>query len=147
MDRVDWRILAELQADARLSFNALSRKVNLAAPSVAERVRRLEDAGVITGYSARVDAPAAGRPVRAVVRMHCYGPTCLLRDPGVRDWPQVRELYRVTGEDCSVLLVAVEDMAAFEDLLDRLAAYGQPTSAMVLDEVVTAKPVLPPDGT
>jgi Lrp/AsnC family leucine-responsive transcriptional regulator len=147
LDRVDWRILAELQADARLSFNALSRKVNLAAPSVAERVRRLEDAGVVTGYGARVDAAAAGRPVRAVVRMHCYGPTCLLRDPAVREWPQVRELYRVTGEDCSVLVVAVEDMAAFEELLDRLATYGQPTSSLVLDEVVTARPVQPPHAT
>lgn len=144
MDRVDWRILGELQADARLSFNALSRKVNLAAPSVAERVRRLEDSGVITGYSARVDAAAAGRPVRAVVRMHCYGPTCLLRDSSVANWPELRALYRVTGEDCSVLLVAVEDMAAFERLLDRLAAYGQPTSSLVLDEVVTAKPLPPP---
>ena len=144
MDRVDWRILAELQADARLSFNALSRKVNLAAPSVAERVRRLEDAGVIAGYAAQVDAAAAGRPVRAVVRMHCYGPTCLLRDPAVADWPELRELYRVTGEDCSVLVVAVEDMAAFEELLDRLAAYGQPTSAMGLDEVATRRPVQPP---
>jgi Lrp/AsnC family transcriptional regulator, leucine-responsive regulatory protein len=144
VDRVDWRILAELQTDARLSFNALSRKVTLSAPSVAERVRRLEDAGVIDGYAARVDPVAAGRPVRAVIRMHCYGPTCLLRDPSVRDWPQVRQLYRVTGDDCSVLVVAVEDMVAFEALLDRLAAYGQPTSSMVLDDVVDWKAVEPP---
>ena len=144
MDRVDWRILAELQADARLSFNALSRKVNLAAPSVAERVRRLEDSGVIAGYGARVDAAAAGRPVRAVVRMHCYGPTCLLRDPAVAEWPEVRDLYRVTGEDCSVLMVACPDLAAFEALLDRLAAYGQPTSSLVLDAVVTDRPIQPP---
>jgi Lrp/AsnC family leucine-responsive transcriptional regulator len=144
VDRVDWRILAELQAYARLSFNALSRKVNLAAPSVAERVRRLEDSGVIAGYSARVDPAAAGRPVRAVVRMHCYGPTCLLRDPAVADWPELRELYRVTGEDCSVLVVACTDLEAFEALLDRLAAYGQPTSSLVLDEVVTDRPVQPP---
>lgn len=143
MDRVDWRILAELQADARLSFNALSRKVNLAAPSVAERVRRLEDAGVITRYEARVDPAAAGRPVRAVVRMHCYGPTCLLRDPSVRDWPQVQQMYRVTGDDCTVLHIAVEDMAAFEALLDRLAVYGQPTSSMVLDDLVAWRPVEP----
>lgn len=144
MDRVDWRILAELQADARLSFNALSRKVNLAAPSVAERVRRLEDSGVIAGYSARVDPQVAGRPVRAVVRMHCYGPTCLLRDPAVAEWPEVRDLYRVTGEDCSVLVVACPDLAAFEALLDRLAAYGQPTSSLVLDAVVTDRPIQPP---
>lgn len=146
LDQVDWRILAELQAEARLSFNALSRKVNLSAPSVAERVRRLEDAGVLTGYHAAVDPARAGRGVRAIVRMRCYGPTCLLRDPSVRDWPQVQQMYRVTGDDCTVLHVAVEDMPAFESLLDRLAAYGQPTSSMLLDDLVGTRPVAPPAG-
>ena len=107
-------------------------------------MRRLEDSGVVVGYSARVDPVAAGRPVRAVVRMHCYGPTCLLRDPAVAQWPEVHALYRVTGEDCSVLLVACTDLAAFEALLDRLAAYGQPTSSLVLDAVVSDRAVQPP---
>ena len=75
MDRVDWRILAELQQDARMFFNELSRAVNLSAPAVADRVRRLQDTGVITGYHAQVDPTRAGRAVRAIVRMHCYGPT------------------------------------------------------------------------
>ena len=63
MDQVDWRILDELQGDARLSFNELSRRVNLSAPSVAERVRKMEAVGVITGYHCQVDPAAAGRPV------------------------------------------------------------------------------------
>jgi Lrp/AsnC family leucine-responsive transcriptional regulator len=83
VDRVDWHILEELQADARLSFNELSRRVRLSPPAVAERVRRLQDTGVVTGYHATVDLARAGRPVRAVVVMDCYGPTCLLRDPEV----------------------------------------------------------------
>ena len=107
MDRVDWHILEELQADARLSFNELSRRVKLSAPAVAERVRRLETAGVISGYHARVDLAHVGRPVQAVVVMDCYGPTCILRDPEVATWPEIRELYRVTGQGCSVLVVAV----------------------------------------
>jgi Lrp/AsnC family transcriptional regulator, leucine-responsive regulatory protein len=144
VDRVDWRILAELQADGRLSMNALARRVNLSAPSVGERVRRLQDDGVLTGYHAVVDPVKAGRGVRAIVRMHCYGPTCLLRDPAVREWPQLLQMYRVTGDDCSVLVVAVEDMPAFEALLDRLAAYGQPTSSLVLDDVVAWRPVEQP---
>jgi Lrp/AsnC family leucine-responsive transcriptional regulator len=141
VDQVDWRILTELQADGRLSINALSRKVNLSAPSVSERVRRLQDNGVLTGYHARVDPVKAGRGVRAIVRMHCYGPTCLLRDPSVREWPEVLQMYRVTGDDCSVLFVAVADMPAFETLLDRLASYGQPTSSLVLDDVVAWRAV------
>ena len=61
-DPTDWRLLAELQADGRLSFNELARRVHLSPPAVAERVRRLEQAGVITGYAARVD------PARVVSR-------------------------------------------------------------------------------
>ena len=143
MDRVDWHILEELQADARLSFNELSRRVKLSAPAVAERVRRLETAGVISGYHARVDPAHVGRPVQAVVVMDCYGPTCLLRDPEVASWPEIREFYRVTGQGCSVLVVAVPSIQHFEELIDRLARYGRPSSSMVLADMLPWGPVTP----
>jgi Lrp/AsnC family leucine-responsive transcriptional regulator len=143
MDSVDWRILAELQADARLSQNELSRRVNLSAPSVAERVRRLSDAGVINGYSARVDPAALGRPVQAFVQLDCYGPRCILKDPAVLDWPEVLELHRVTGDGCSLLRVAVADIGQFQDLVDRLASYGKPTSSLLLASPLAWKPVEP----
>jgi Lrp/AsnC family leucine-responsive transcriptional regulator len=144
VDRVDWHILAELQVDARLSFNELSRRVRLSAPAVAERVRRLEAAGIITGYHAQVDPERAGRPVGAVVVMDCYGPTCLLRDPDVLTWPEVVHLYRVTGQGCSVLVVATESMEAFEGLIDRLARYGRPSSSMVLADLLPWAQTHPP---
>jgi Lrp/AsnC family transcriptional regulator, leucine-responsive regulatory protein len=141
VDRVDWRIIEELQADARLSFNELSRRVRLSAPAVAERVRRLEATGVITGYHARVDPARVGRPVEAVVVMDCYGPTCVLRDPDVATWPEVRQFFRVTGQGCSVLVVAVPSMPDFEELIDRLARYGRPSSSMVLSDLLPWSPV------
>ena len=141
MDRVDWHILEELQTDARISFNELSRRVRLSAPAVAERVRRLEATGVIDGYHARVDPARVGLPVQAVVVMDCYGPTCLLRDPDVATWAEVRQLYRVTGEGCSVLLVAVASMPEFEGLIDRLSRYGRPSSSMVLADLLPWSPV------
>lgn len=141
MDRVDWHILEELQADARLSFNELARRVRLSAPAVAERVRRLEANGVISGYHAEVDLDHVGRGVRAVVVMDCYGPTCLLRDPEVSSWPEIREFYRVTGQGCSVLVVAVASMEHFEELIDRLATYGRPSSSMVLADLMPFTPV------
>lgn len=143
MDRVDQRILEELQADARLSFNELSRRVRLSAPAVAERVRRLEATGVITGYHARVDPGRVGRPVKAVVVMDCYGPSCVLRDPEVATWPEIREFYRVTGQGCSVLVVAVPSIQHFEELIDRLARYGRPSSSMVLSDMLPWSPVTP----
>lgn len=145
MDAVDWRILAELQSDARLSQNEISRRVNLSAPAVAERVRRLADSGVVRGYAARVDPDALGRGVQAFVQLDCYGPKCILKDESVHGWPEVLEIHRVTGDACTVLRVAVTDMAGFQDLIDRLARYGKPTSSLVLSSPLPWKPVAPLD--
>ncbi len=141
MDTVDWRILAELQGDARLSQNEISRRVNLSAPAVAERVRRLADAGVVQGYAARVDPAALGRAVQAFVQLDCYGPKCILKDSSVYSWPEILELHRVTGDACSVLRIAVADVAGFQELIDRLARYGKPTSSVVLSSPLPWKPV------
>lgn len=144
MDHLDWQLLAELQGDARLSFNELSRRVHLSAPMVAERVRRLEAAGAITGYHAHVDPAVLGRPVQALVVMDCYGPTCLLRDPEVLTWPEVRQVLRITGDGCSVLVAAVPAMTDFEAFIDRLAAYGRPSSSMVLSQPLPWAPLTEP---
>jgi len=141
MDAVDRLLLAELQADARLSYNELSRRVKLSAPAVAERVRRLEADGVIAGYHAHVDPARAGISVMALVTMECYGPGCVLRDPEVARWPEVFQLHRVTGGACCVLLVGVAGMAEFVQLIDRLAGHGQPSSSMILSSPVPWRPV------
>ncbi|MFJ9517584.1 Lrp/AsnC family transcriptional regulator [Kitasatospora sp. NPDC101801] len=144
MDAVDRLLLAELQADARLSYNELSRRVRLSSPAVAERVRRLEADGVISGYHAHVDPDRAGLKVTALVQIQCYGPRCVLRDPEVAGWPEVLQLHRVTGGACCALLVAVAGMAEFEQLIDRLGGYGQPSSSMILSSPVPWRPVQVP---
>lgn len=146
LDGVDRRILSELQQDGRVSFNELSRRVNLSAPAVAERVRRLTDRGVITGYHAHVDPDAAGLPVTALVRMECFGALCLLRDEAAMARPEILQLHRVTGDACCVLLVAVRSMEHFEEVIDRLAEHGRPSSTMVLSSPVPWRAVSPPGG-
>ncbi|KWV32019.1 Lrp/AsnC family transcriptional regulator [Micromonospora rifamycinica] len=143
MDEMDWALLRELQADARLSFSELSRRVHLSPPAVAERVRRLEESGVITGYHAHVDLARAGRPVVALIRMSCYGSRCILHDPQVVDWPEIQEIHRITGDACSVLKVAAGSIGQFEAVIDRLAPYGQPSSTMVLSTPLQWHPVTP----
>jgi Lrp/AsnC family leucine-responsive transcriptional regulator len=69
-------------------------------PAVAERVRRLEESGVITGHHARVDLTRTGWPVLAMIRISCYGPRCVLRDPDVARWAGVLEIHRITGDAC-----------------------------------------------
>ncbi|MCP3784674.1 MULTISPECIES: Lrp/AsnC family transcriptional regulator [Micromonospora] len=148
MDDMDWALLRELQADARLSYSELSRRVHLSPPAVAERVRRLEESGVITGYHAHVDLTRAGRTVLALIRMSCYGSRCILNDPEVADWPEIMEIHRITGDACSMLKVAAGTMGEFEGVIDRLAPYGQPSSTMVLSTPLDWHPVtpLPPAG-
>ena len=141
MDDMDWALLAELQADARLSYSELSRRVHLSAPAVAERVRRLEERGVITGYHAHVDRAKAGRGVVAMIRMSCYGARCVLRDEQALAWPEILEVHRVTGDTCCLLQVATASMPAFENLIDRLAPYGQPSSTMILSSPVQWRPL------
>jgi Lrp/AsnC family transcriptional regulator, leucine-responsive regulatory protein len=143
MDDTNWALLDELQRDARLTYSELSRRVHLSAPAVAERVRRMEEAGIVVGYHARVDPNRLGWAIQAIVRMSCHGPRCVLRDPDVRAWPEVVAIDRVTGDSCSVLRVVAPTVARFEDLIDRLAAYGRPESAMVLSTVLDWKPLSP----
>lgn len=143
MDATDRALLAHLQDDARLSYSELSRRVHLSPPAVAERVRRLEETGVITGYHAHVDPAKAGWAVLAMIRLSCYGPRCVLRDPAVAGWPEVREIHRVTGDACSLLKVTAPTMDAFEAVIDRLAPYGRPSSTMVLSTPLEWRPVVP----
>jgi Lrp/AsnC family transcriptional regulator, leucine-responsive regulatory protein len=140
---MDWALLRELQADARLSYSGLSRRVHLSPPAVAERIRRLEASGVVSGYHAHVDLHKAGRSVVAMIRMSCYGPRCVLRDPDVAQWPEVLEIHRITGDACSLLKVATATMDGFEAVIDRLAPYGQPSSTMVLSTPLPWHPIGP----
>lgn len=144
LDSTDWLLLAELQRDARQSFNQLARRVNLSAPAVAERVRRLEEAGVIVGYQAQVDPARAGTPLTAFVQMRCALSTCLLRTTAADDFPEVVEMHKLSGNHCSMLKVRVSSMAHLEGLLERLGQHGEMNSHVVLSTPYENRPVEPP---
>ena len=141
LDEVNVRVLRELQADPRITMSALARQVGMSAPAVTERVQRLEQAGVITGYSVRVDPAALGYPVTVFVRVRITTGR-LDRFAGfVATVPEVVECYRVTGEDCFLLkmhIPALEDLAA---ILDRFMLHGSTTSLIVVGTPVPARPL------
>ena len=97
---------------------------------------------MITGYHAHVDLTRAGRTVLALIRMSCYGARCILNDPEVTGWPEIMEIHRITGDACSMLKVAATNMGEFEEVIDRLAPYGQPSSTMVLSTPLAWHPVV-----
>lgn len=125
LDSTDWQILAELQRDGRLSYNQLGRRVSLSSPAVAERVRRLEETGVIAGYQARVDPARAGLPLTAFVQLRCSLGSCLLRTSTAEDYPEVVEVHKLSGNFCTMLKVRVASMAHLEGLLERVGKHGE----------------------
>lgn len=144
MDELDWRILAELQQDGRISYSALARRVNLSPPAVAERMRRLEETGVISGYQARVDPAKVGLPMTAFVQMRCSLVSCLLKTTRAEDIPEVVEIHKLSGNWCSMLKVRVASMAHLEGLLERLGRHGEMNSHIVLSTPFEARTVEPP---
>jgi Lrp/AsnC family leucine-responsive transcriptional regulator len=143
LDGIDWRILAELQADGRLSFNELGRRVNLSPPAVADRVRRLEERGVIVGYQARVDPARAGQPLTAFVQMRCRPDRCLLKTSAESDYPEIVEIHKLTGDHCAMLKVRAASMEHFEGLLERIGQHGEMRTSVVLSTQYDGRPVQP----
>jgi Lrp/AsnC family transcriptional regulator, leucine-responsive regulatory protein len=138
LDALDWRLLELLQADARLSFAELGRRVSLSAPAVAERVRRLEEEGILVGYHAQVDAAKLGFPMQAIVRIIASARLSEQLLPGLRDTPEVLECQRVTGQDSFVVRVAIRSVEHLEDVLHRLAPHeGDTITSVVLNTPVS----------
>jgi Lrp/AsnC family leucine-responsive transcriptional regulator len=131
LDATAWRILDALQSDSRLSFSALGRRVGLSAPAVAERVRRLEDAGIITGYRVQL-ALEKIFPVTAIVRVSAPEEQCVALGACVRQLDGILESHRVTGSDRLVLKLGARSVEHLDEILRQLARYGTATASVVL---------------
>jgi len=99
--------------------------VALSAPAAAERVRKLEDRGVITGYSAQVNLTQVGLPLLAFIQLRCSPGKCLLKTSSANAFPEVLEMHKLSGSHCSLLKVAVSSMEHLEAFNERLGAHGQ----------------------
>ncbi|MET8225140.1 Lrp/AsnC family transcriptional regulator [Streptomyces sp. NPDC005301] len=149
LDATDWAILTEVQRDGRIPFTELARRVNLSASATKERVRRLEEAEVITGYRAEVDLQRTGYPVMAVVRLKYPGPRTR-HEPLRRlleERPEILECLRTTGDDCYVMKVAATSTAHLEEIVDELAEFGSTTTNLVLSRTLPLRGPGAPRGT
>lgn len=132
LDRLDWRILESLQKNARMTNTEIGKQVGLSQPAVTARIRRLEDAGVIEGYAARINPGLAGLHMTALIRIrttHAQIKQCL---EAFETMPEVVEADRITGEDCFVVRVVVQQMPQLEQAIDSLARFGAITTSVVL---------------
>lgn len=132
LDAKDLAILEALQHDGRQPLSALGRKIGLSQPAISERVKRLEDLGIITGYGARVSLPALGLGMMAIIRLktqHANIRACLKR---FAELPNVVEVHRVTGDDCFVLKAIVPAPEDLAGIVDAIGEFGAVTTSLVL---------------
>ncbi len=132
LDIKDMKIIEALQKEARLSFSELGRQIGLSQPAVSERVKRLEESGVIAGYHARIDPQKLGLNLKAIIRLrseHRYIQKCLEK---FSEMPQVIEVQRITGEDCFILTVLVPVAEQLEGIIDTIAQFGSVSTSIVI---------------
>lgn len=143
LDKTNLRFVEELQKDARISLAELGRRVALSAPAVADRLRRLEDEGVIRGYHADVDPRKLGYALGVLIRVRPAPRSIAAVADLARQCQEVVECHRVTGDDCYVMTAYVRDVEHLEELIDRFVAYGQTTTSIMQSSPVPRRPLVP----
>ena len=140
LDAIDRRMVAELQAEPRLRVAELGRRVGLSGPAVADRLRRLEETGILS-YRADVDPRALGYTIRAIVRISPVGGGLRLIPGIAQNVPNVTECYRITGEDCYFMSVYLRSIEELEPILDLFTPHGRTTTSIVHSSPVPPRPL------
>lgn len=145
LDEINLRLLDALQREPRQTMAELGRRIGMSSPAVTERVRRLEEAGVIAGYRLDLNPAALGLPLAAYIRIR--------PDPGqlpkvaelARQMPEVVECHRITGEDCFILKIYFPAMDQLDRILDRFLVYGTTTTSIIQSSPVPPRPLPLPE--
>lgn len=144
LDATDWHILRELQEDARLSYSELGRRVGLSSPAVQERVRKMEDAGVIAGYHVELDLAKVGLPLLGYIRV------ANMRADEEEDlekvalrMPEVLECHHIIGQDCYIMKIAAASIQHLEQIIGKLRLYNSTVTSLVLSSPVRKRIISP----
>lgn len=144
LDEVDVRILAAFIDNARISLADLSRTVGLSSPSISERIKRLEESGVIRGYTVKIDPAALGLPLSAWLRIRPIPGQLRKVAEILRALPEVVECDRITGEDCFVARAHVQSVEDLEALIDEIIPYAMTNTSIIQSSPVPRRlPVIP----
>ncbi|MBZ5796105.1 Lrp/AsnC family transcriptional regulator [Burkholderia contaminans] len=139
MDDLDWKVLALLQANGRISYTELARQVHLSVPAVTERVKRLEAAGVVEGYTARINPAVAGYPVSALIGITVPQPAKAKFLRLLETIPEIVECHHVTGADSYVMRLVAIGMTHLEQLIGRINLYGETRTSIVMSTPLPAR--------
>ncbi|MDM9647122.1 Lrp/AsnC family transcriptional regulator [Rhizobium sp. S163] len=142
LDDIDRRILEALAADARMSLKELAQAAGLSSPSAGERLRRLEERGVISAFTVDIDPTALGYPLQAIVRVRPLPGQLQVVERIIQETPEFVECDKVTGDDCFVARLVVRSMAQLDTILDKVAEKAETSTSMVKASPVKRR--LPP---
>ncbi|PWF54801.1 Lrp/AsnC family transcriptional regulator [Massilia glaciei] len=143
LDAYDRKILALLQENSRLGFSEIGRRIHLTSPAVAERVRRLEEAGVIEGFGARLNLRALGYTFEAFINITVESHDAL--DAWAASHHEVLALHATTGSHCALLHIAVRAPEHLQELIKSLGKIGKTTTSIVLSSQCGGRARLPAD--
>lgn len=141
VDRINWAILNRLQQNARYSFAEIGREVGLSSPAVAERVRKMEDAGVIRGYKTQISYQKTGYQLKAIITLRAFMGRLKPFLEKVKEFREVNNCYRITGNENIIMEVVLRDQAHLEEFIDKLITYGETKTHIVLSQVVEFAPL------
>jgi Lrp/AsnC family leucine-responsive transcriptional regulator len=136
LDPLGWKMLIELQKDARISFAELGRRVGLSTPAAAQRVRRMEEEGIIRAYRAEISPSHVGLPITAFIRMSIVGDVLSKLTARVRSMTEIVECHRGTGADSFIMKVNVVSVEHLNDVIDRLTPFGTTSTSLILGSIV-----------
>ena len=141
IDTLNWKILNRLQQNARESFANIGRSVGLTAPAVGERVKKMEDAGILLGYNVVVSHSLTGHQLKAIISLRAFMGKLKPFLALVSTFDEVVNCYRITGNENIVMEVVLKDQFHLERFIDKLIQYGETRTNIVLSHVVANAPI------
>ena len=141
IDALNWSILKALQKNSRESFASIGREVGLTPPAVAERVKKMEDLGILEGYYARVSYVKAGYQLKAIITLKAFMGKLQPFLALIKSLPEVINCYRITGNENIIMEVVLRDQFHLEQFIDRLIQYGETRTHIILSDVVADAPI------
>ena len=139
IDEINWKILKMLQENSRIPLKEIAEEVGLSSPTVTERIQKMEDAGIIESYGAKINLEELGYSLSVYITIKIrFGQTERF-EKFILTVPEISECHKLTGRDCMLLRGYVRDPKHLEDLNLRLAAYGELTTSLVLNSILNGK--------
>ena len=143
LDAIHSKILDKLQSNARFSNTFIAQHVGISSPAVAERIKKMEDSGVISGYHAKVNYDTIGHGIRALITVRAFMGRLKPFLHKIKTYKEVVNCYRITGNENIVMEVVIKDQKHLENFIDELISYGETKTQIILSDVVSNQPLRP----